>query len=169
MADPFLAEIKIFAGNFAPRGHAFCNGQLIPIIQNTALFALLGTNFGGNGQTTFGLPDLQGRAPLHPGQGPGLNERFLGESGGAAAVALQTAEIPPHNHGPLHVHADSGTSGTPGAAKNLARSPGNIYGPATNLVAMGDKVGGAAHENRQPYLAVNFIIAVNGVFPVRPQ
>jgi microcystin-dependent protein len=169
MADPFVAEIKIFAGNFAPRGHAFCNGQILPIIQNTALFALLGTTYGGDGQTTYALPNLQGRAPLHPGQGPGLSQRVLGETGGAAAVALQTSEIPPHNHGPLHVHDAAGTSGTPGAAKNFARAPGNIYGPAANLVAMGDAIGsGATHENRQPYLGLNFIIALQGVFPSRP-
>lgn len=165
MADPFVAEIKMFAGNFAPKGHAFCNGQLMPISQNTALFSLLGTNYGGDGKSTFGLPNLQGRAPLHPGQGPGLSERFLGESGGAAAVTLQPAEIPAHNHGPLHVHDAAGTSGTPNAAWNLAIAPSNIYGPATNLVAMGDTVGGGAHENRQPYLGLNFIIALQGVFP----
>lgn len=165
--DPFLAEIKIFAGNFAPKGHAFCNGQLLPIVQNTALFSLLGTTYGGNGQTTFGLPNLQGRAPLHPGQGPGLSERFLGESGGAAAVTLLQVEIPAHNHGPLHVHDAPGTSGTPSASKNLAKAPSNIYGPATNLVAMGDTVGGGAHENRQPYLGLTFIIALQGIFPAK--
>lgn len=168
MADPFVAEIKIFAGNFAPKGHAFCNGQLMPLSQNTALFSLLGTTYGGDGKSTFALPNLQGRAPLHPGQGQGLSERFLGESGGVAAVTLQTAEIPNHNHGPLHVHDAPGTSGTPGAAKNLAKAPSNIYGPATNLVAMGDAIGGgAAHENRQPYLGLSFIIALQGVFPPR--
>jgi microcystin-dependent protein len=168
MSSPFVAEIKIFAGNFAPTGHAFCDGQLMPISQNTAVFALLGTTYGGDGKSTFGLPNLQGRAPLHPGQGPGLSERFLGESGGDAAVTLQPAEIPPHNHGPLHVHDAVGTTGTPSASKNLARAPSNIYGPATNLVAMGDTVGGAAHENRQPYLGLTFIIALQGIFPSRP-
>lgn len=169
MADPFVAEIKIFTGNFAPKGHAFCNGQLMPIVQNTALFSLLGTNYGGDGKTTYALPNLQARAPLHPGQGAGLSQRVLGESGGVAAVALQPSEIPAHNHGPLHVHDAPGTSGTPGAAKNLAKAPSNIYGPATNLVAMGDAIGGGAtHENRQPYLALNFIIALQGVFPARP-
>jgi len=169
MADPFVAEIKIFTGNFAPKGHAFCNGQLLPIVQNTALFSLLGTTYGGNGVTTFALPNLQGRAPLHPGQAPGLSQRVLGETGGSAAVALQSSEIPAHNHGPLHVHDAPGTSGTPGVAKNLAKAPSNIYGPAANLVAMGDAIGGGApHENRQPYLALNFIIALQGVFPARP-
>lgn len=168
MADPFVAEIKIFAGNFAPRGHAFCNGQILPIAQNQALFALLGTTYGGDGRTTFALPNLQGRAPLHPGQGPGLTERFLGESGGAATVSLLSSEIPAHNHGALSVHDAPGTSGTPGAAKNLAKAPSNIYGPATNLVAMGDAIGGGqAHENRQPYLGLTFLIALQGVFPPR--
>ena len=168
MADPFVAEIKIFAGNFAPTGHAFCNGQLLPISQNVALFSLLGTTYGGDGKSTFALPNLQARAPLHPGQGPGLSQRELGETGGVAAVALQLSEIPAHNHGPLNVHDAPGTSGTPGAAKNLAKAPSNIYGPATNLVAMGDPIGGGtAHENRQPYLALTFIIALQGVFPPR--
>lgn len=168
MADPFVAEIKIFAGNFAPKGHAFCNGQLMPISQNTALFSLLGTTYGGDGKSTFGLPNLQGRAPLHPGQGPGLSLRDLGESGGGATVTLYPAEIPPHDHGPLHVHDAAATTGTPSASKNLARAPSNVYGPATNLVAMGDSVGGGgAHENRQPYLGLNFIIALQGIFPPR--
>lgn len=167
MADPFVAEIRIFAGNFAPKGWALCNGQLLPLSQNTALFSLLGTTYGGDGKSTFALPNLQGRAPMHPGQGPGLSLRDLGESGGAATVTLLPSEIPAHNHGPLHVHDAAGTSGTPSASKNLARAPGNIYGPATNLVAMGDAIGGAAHYNRQPYLGLNFIIALQGVFPPR--
>ena len=144
---------------------------MLPISQNTALFSLLGTNYGGDGKTTFGLPNLQGRAPLHPGQGPGLSNRFLGESGGVATVTLQPSEMPPHNHHndqPLPVHGDTGTSGVPNAAWNLAKAPSNIYGPATNLVAMGDTLGGGGpHENRQPYLGLNFIIALQGVFPPR--
>ena len=168
MSEPFVAEIKIFAGNFAPKAHAFCNGQLLPIAQNTALFSLLGTNYGGDGKTTFGLPNLQGRAPLHQGQAPGLSNRSLGESGGVATVTLLPAEIPAHNHGPLHVHDDTGTSGVPNAAWNLAKAPSNIYGPATNLVAMGDTLGGGGpHENRQRYLGLNFIIALQGIFPPR--
>jgi len=168
MADPFVAEIRIIPGNFAPNGWAFCNGQLLPIAQNTALFSLLGTTYGGDGKTTFGLPNLQGRAPLHPGQGPGLSLYDLGETGGDVTVTLQPAEIAAHNHGPLHVHDAAGTSGTPSASKNLATAPSNIYGPATNLVAMADSVGGgSAHENRQPYLGLTFIIALQGVFPPR--
>ena len=169
MADPFVAEIKMFAGNYAPRGYAFCSGQLLPISQNTALFSLLGTTYGGDGKVTFALPNLQGRAPLHPGQGPGLSERFLGDSGGVATVTLQPAEIPAHNHGPLPVHNAAATSGTPSASKNFAIASSNIYGPATNLVAMGDATrgGGGAHENRQPYLGLSFIIALQGVYPPR--
>jgi microcystin-dependent protein len=168
--DPFVGEIRIFTGNFAPKGWAFCNGQIMPIIQNTALFALLGTTYGGDGQTTYALPNLQGRAPLHPGQGNGLSQRVLGESAGAATAALNASEIPAHKHGPLNVHDAPGTSGTPGPAKNFAKAPSNIYGPATSLVAMGDTIGdGAPHQNRQPYLALNFIIALQGIFPSRPQ
>jgi microcystin-dependent protein len=168
MADPFVAEIRISAFNFAPKGWALCNGQLMPISQNTALFSLLGTMYGGDGKSTFALPNLQGRAPMQPGQGQGLSLHDLGETGGDATVTLHLSEIPAHHHGPLHVHDDPGTSGTPSASKNLARAPSNIYGPATNLVAMGDTVGGGAHENRQPYLGLNFIIAMQGVFPPRP-
>ena len=171
MADPFVAEIRIFTGTFAPKGWAMCNGQIMPIEQNTALFSLVGTTYGGDGKVTFALPDLRQRAPLHPGQGNGLSQRTLGESGGAATVALTVAEIPAHNHhpGPIPVHDLAGTSGTPGAGKNLAKAPTNIYGPATNLVPMGDTIGGnVPHDNRQPYLALNFIIALNGVFPQIP-
>lgn len=167
MSDPFVAEIKIFAGNFAPTGHAFCNGQLMPISQNTALFSLLGTTYGGDGKSTFALPNLQGRAAMHHGLGQGLTNRILGEAGGEAAVTLQPPHIPAHNHGALHVHDAPGTTGTPNAARNLARAPSNIYGPATNLVAMGDTVGGGAHQNRQPFLGLNFIIALQGIFPPR--
>ena len=99
MSEPFIAEIRIFAGNFAPRGWAFCNGQLLPIAQNTALFSLTGTTYGGDGRSTFGLPDLRGRAPLHPGRGPGLTDRRLGEKGGAATVTLTEAQMPAHGHG----------------------------------------------------------------------
>jgi microcystin-dependent protein len=168
MADPFVAEIRIVAFTFAPTGWAFCNGQLMPISQNTALFSLLGTTYGGNGQSTFALPDLRGRSPMHPGQGQGLSSRSLGQSGGQADVTLAPSQIPAHNHGPLYVHDSPGTSGTPSSGKSLAQSSKNIYGPATNLVAMGDTAGGESHENRQPFLGLNFIIALQGVFPPRP-
>ena len=113
MSEPFLAEIRIFAGNFAPRGWAFCNGQLLPIAQNTALFSLIGTTYGGDGRTTTGLPNLQGRAPMHPGRGPGLTARRLGESGGAETVTLSESQMPSHTHIPR------GTTGV-----NSSETPG---------------------------------------------
>jgi microcystin-dependent protein len=167
VADPFVGEIRMFGGNFAPRGWAFCNGQLLPLAQNTTLFSLLGTMYGGDGATSFALPDLRGRAPMHRGAGPGLTDRLQGASIGQAAVGLSPAQIPAHNHGPLRVHAGPATSGTPSSAKSLAASSSNIYGAASNLVAMGDSVGGTPHENRQPYQAVSFIIALQGIWPQR--
>jgi microcystin-dependent protein len=170
VADPFVAEIRIVPFNFAPLGWAKCNGQLMPLSQNTALFSLLGINYGGNGSSTFALPDLQDRTPMHSGAGAGLSPRAVGNFGGQAAVSLDTAELPAHTHGPLKVRNTAATSGTPSATRSLAQSTKNIYGPAGNLVPMGDAVGGAAapHSNRQPFLQVNFIIALQGVFPERP-
>lgn len=172
MSDPFVAEIRIFTGNFAPRGWALCNGQLLPISQNTALFSLLGTTYGGDGKSTFRLPDLQQRFPLHPGQGPGLSNRVLGESAGEAAVTLQTSELPGHGHG-LKA-ALSPTTGTP--ASDLMLSPVNggaaVYKALSNPQAMAPQTlspegGGLPHNNRHPYLALTFIIALQGVFPPR--
>jgi len=172
MADPFVAEIRIFAGNFAPKGWAFCNGQILPLSQNTALFSLLGTTYGGNGKSTFALPDLQGRAPMHPGQGPGLSLHDLGETDGVEHVTLLESEMPPHSHTVV-------TSSSPGENPspvdgNLTRSVnGQIYNntPA-NLVYMADQAispqgGSQPHNNMQPYLTVNYIIALQGVFPSR--
>lgn len=173
MSDPFVAEIRIFAGNFAPRGWALCNGQLLPISQNTALFSLLGTTYGGDGKSSFGLPNLQQRSPMHPGQGPGLSNRVLGESGGEAAVALLTSEMPAHGHG-LKA-ALSPSTGTP--APDLMLSPVNggaaIYKALSNPQAMAPQTlsaagGGQPHNNRSPYLALTFIIALQGVYPPRP-
>lgn len=167
MADPFVAEIRIIPFNFAPTGWAFCNGQLMPIAQNTALFSLLGTNYGGNGVTTYGLPDLRGRAVMGPGQGSGLSYRDLAETGGQSTVTLLASEMPAHSHGSVKVHDSAATSGSPGFG-NLARASANVYAPADNLVAMGDTTGGGTpHENRQPYLTLNFIIALQGVYPSR--
>jgi len=173
MADPFVAEIRIFPFNFAPRGWAFCNGQLMPISQNTALFSLLGTTYGGNGQSTFGLPDLQGSAPMHPGQGPGLSLRDLGEQSGSTTTTLLTSEIPAHSHALMA--SSSPASGRDPSGNPLARSRnGNAYQTVTNsnTVNMSSSAVGMAgsslpHNNMQPYLALNFCIALQGVFPPR--
>ncbi len=171
MSEPFLGEVKIFAGNFAPRGFAFCNGQLLPISQNTALFSLLGTSFGGNGTSNFALPNLQGQMPLHAGSGPGLSPRVVGEQGGEASVTLTTAQIPPHNHG-VNASEGTGTTVTPAPSVALAATAGKaVYRAPSNLGAMGAPLasagGGQPHENRQPYLALTFIIAMQGIFPAR--
>jgi len=176
MSEPFIAEIRIFAGNFAPRGWAFCNGQLLPIAQNTALFSLIGTTYGGDGRTTTALPDLQGRAPMHPGQGPGLTDRRLGERGGAEDVALTTAQMPPHGHA---LRANPGPASTTTADGNsaLARSVGgfsyasdryfNVPLGEESIGESGNPGDGLAHNNMQPYLTLNFIIALVGVYPPR--
>lgn len=172
MADPFLAEIRIFAGNFAPSGWAFCNGQILPLAQNAALFSLLGTTYGGNGQTNFALPDLQGRVPMQPGQGPGLSLRNLGESGGSATVALTESEMPAHSHALSATTAPADDDDPAGKLLATAAEGVHVYGPAQNLVAMGQTDGAAGgsqpHNNRQPYLALTFIIALEGVYPPRP-
>ena len=174
MADPFVAEIRIFPFNFAPRGWAWCDGQILPISQNTALFSLLGTTYGGNGQSTFALPDLQGNAPMHPGQGPGLSLHDLGETGGSETVSLLESEIPSHSHGWLAAGGDVGDERSP-IQRAIARTTnvgGNLYGPANNLGAMSDQSlppagGDQPHNNMQPYLTLNFCIALQGVFPPR--
>ena len=174
MADPFVAEIRVFPFNFAPKGWAWCDGQLLPLSQNTALFSLLGTTYGGNGKSNFALPDLQGAAPMHPGQGPGLSLHDLGEQGGSETVTLIQTEIPAHTH-----------------TINAANFPGDIQ-KATNLTALARSSGGNAyqtttnqsivqmnfqglppaggslpHNNMQPYLTLYFNIALQGVFPPR--
>ncbi len=172
--DPFVAEIRIFPFNFAPTGWATCSGQLIPISQNTALFSLLGTTYGGDGKSTFALPNLQGSAPMHPGQGPGLTPHDLGESGGSDFVTLLDTEIPLHSHG-LKAAGDPGEDATP-AGEALGRSVGaSLYQTTTNtnLVQMGLNAlptsgGGLPHNNLMPYLTLNFCIALQGVFPSRP-
>lgn len=170
MSDPFVAEIRIFGGNFAPRNWAFCDGQLLPLSQNTALFSLLGTTYGGNGKSNFALPDLQGRAPMQWGQGPGLSLRDIGEQGGSAAVTLTQAEIPAHSHS-LRAAADPADLQSPAPTRSMARSSVSAYAPAANLVAMAPTLqaqgGDQPHNNRQPYLGLSFIIALTGIFPPR--
>lgn len=169
MADPFVAEIRIFPFNFAPKGWAWCDGQLLPLSQNTALFSLLGTTYGGNGKSNFALPDLQGRAPMHPGQGPGLSLHDLGETGGSETVTLLESEIPAHSHG-LRASLDDDDSTLP-----ASQAPGQlsiIYAPAGNVVMMAPEAlppagGDQPHNNMQPYLTFYFCIALQGVFPPR--
>jgi microcystin-dependent protein len=174
MADPFVAEIRIFPFNFAPRGWAFCNGAVMPLSQNTALFSLLGTNYGGNGTTNFGLPNLQGSVPMHPGQGPGLSLRDLGETGGTETVTLLPTEIPAHIHALGAQNLPLGTTVTAEAKTFNRPASGNLYdsNPSAPLVAMSPLAiapagGGLPHNNMQPYLTLNFCIALQGVYPPR--
>ena len=171
--DPFVAEIRIFSGNFAPLGWAFCNGQLLPISQNTALFSLLGTTYGGNGQSTFALPNLQGSAPIGEGQGPGLSQRFLGEAGGAATVTLTEIQIPAHTHTPNAVTGGGNTTSPAGAvwASDVGHTPPPAYASTANdqlgAGAIGPTGNGQPHNNLPPYLTLNFMIALQGVYPPR--
>ena len=168
MADPFVAEIRIYPFNFAPKGWAFCDGQLLPLSQNTALFSLLGTTYGGNGTSNFALPDLQGRAPVSFGQGPGLSPRDLGETGGADTVALLASEMPSHTHA-LSGTQDAATSADP-ADKAYARTTLDAYStrgykPAMASEALAVAGSGSAHNNMQPFLTLNLCIALQGIFP----
>lgn len=172
MSEPFIAEIRIFAGNFAPRGWAFCDGQLLPISQNTALFSLIGTTYGGDGRTTTALPNLQGRVPVHPGQGPGLSLRSLGESGGSENVTLTEGEIPNHSHA-LSAVSDPGDLSDP-TGRSLARSSGasawrsDAAAPVPmDANAVAPAGGSQPHNNLMPYLALSFIIALEGIYPPR--
>jgi len=174
MADPFVAEIRIFPFNFAPKGWAWCDGQLLPLSQNTALFSLLGTTYGGNGKSNFALPNLQGSAPMHPGQGPGLSLHDLGETGGSETVSLLESEIPSHAHN-LRASTEDGTQGTLTPGITLANSGGGTLYQTNvnaNLVAMHPSSlttagGDQPHNNMQPYLTFYFCIALQGVFPPR--
>jgi len=171
MAEPFIAEVRIWALNFAPRGWAFCNGQLLPISQNTALFSLIGTTYGGDGRTTTGLPNLQGRAPMHPGNGPGLSSRRIGERAGASTATLSEAQMASHNHA-IQAAPDPAEDPGPGG-KSFARSVGGMaYRTADSLVALDPDAlpptgGSQTHNNRQPYLGLNFCIALVGLYPSR--
>jgi microcystin-dependent protein len=161
MAEPFLSEIRIFSFNFAPKGWAFCNGQLLPINQNQALFSLLGTTFGGNGQTNFALPNFQGRTPIHVGSG-----HTLGERAGSSAVTITRQQMPTHTH-LMQASGNNGTSASP-AGNVLAAAP--IYHQPSDPVALDPGsttgIGGSqAHNNMMPYLVLNFCIALQGIFP----
>lgn len=174
MSDPFLGEIRLFGGNFAPRGWALCSGQLLPISQNTALFSLLGTTYGGDGRSTYALPNFQGNAPVHAGTGPGLSQYVLGEITGTTTYTLTSNELPAHSHA---VSGDNfGAAATsPGGnlfGKNALRSV-RLYGSSSTPTAMGAATigtgtgGGQAHANQQPFLVLTFIIALQGIYPSR--
>jgi len=181
---PYLAQIMMFGGNFAIRGWAFCDGQLLPISANSALFSLLGTTFGGDGRTTFGLPDLRGRVAIHPGNGPGLSTYRWGERGGVEHVTLNTTQIPSHSHtAELKVSAGESTVSTavagnsistPGALAGRTFTPTLGFGTAAPTVALnaasvagGNTGGSSAHTNLQPFLGIYHLIALQGVFPSR--
>lgn len=171
MSEPFVGEIRMFAGNFAPRGWAFCDGQLLAVSQNDALFSLLGTIYGGDGRTTFGLPDMRGRLPVHAGSGPGLSPRRLGAKAGAENVTLTVNQLPSHNHTP-QLSQDPGVESTP-SDQFISSSPTvRVFSPAPATVTMSNSsvsnVGGSrSHTNLMPFLCVNFIIALVGIYPSR--
>jgi microcystin-dependent protein len=174
MQDPWIGEIAVVAFNFAPQGWAMCNGQLPPIAQNTALFSLLGTTYGGDGQTTFALPDLRSRVPLHFGQGTGLSPYTLGQTLGIESVALQTPQIPAHTHtyAPQASTAGGAAASPAGALWASSATGDTIYKSGASNTSMaaqtlGQTGGGQPHENRQPTLALNFVIALWGIFPSR--
>jgi microcystin-dependent protein len=174
MSQPFLGEIRAFGFNFAPRGWAMCNGQILPIAQNTALFSLLGTTYGGNGQTTFALPNLQSRVPLHFGQGPGLSSYALGEVTGTESVSLLITEMPAHNHLIQATSAQGDVTSAaggvlPSAERGSTTFPYNSATDGTLMnVAMVTPTGGSQpHQNIQPVLALNYCIALEGIFPSR--
>ena len=169
MSEPFLAEIRLFPGNFAPTGWALCNGQLFPIAQNTALFSLLGTYYGGDGRTNFGLPNLQGCAPMHQGSGPALTPRDLGDTGGSEQTTLTVAQLAAHGHQMAAVA--SADQSNPDSGHSLGNAA--LYQTPGTFVTMGAEAlgpssgGGGPHNNMQPYLALNFIIALQGIYPAR--
>lgn len=172
MSEPFVGEIRMFAGNFAPRGWAFCDGQLLAVSQNDALFSLLGTIYGGDGRTTFGLPDLRGRIPIHAGDGPDLSPRRLGSKGGAEAVTVSANELPSHSHDPFQASTDRGNEANPGG-NLLAESPQismyiedppSVDLDTSSITAVG---GSQPHTNLMPFLCVHFIIALFGIYPSR--
>jgi microcystin-dependent protein len=171
MLEPFIGELKIVSFNFAPREWSFCDGQLISIAQNTALFSLLGTTFGGNGTTSFGLPNMQGKSPMQPGQGPGLSLRILGETGGIENVTLLQSQMPLHNHA-MKASSGFGEFNTPsnnalGISTNGAIYTTNIPNTTMNAQSVSVVGNGQPHNNMMPYVALNFVIAMQGVYPPR--
>jgi len=171
MSDPFIGEIRMFAGTFAPVGWAICDGQLLPISENAVLFALLGTTYGGDGQTTFALPDLRGRAPLHQGQGIGLSLRFIGEALGSENVTLLASQMPLHAHAQV-ASANAASSASGPSAAPAASATTSFYGSGNADLTMAASAVGSAgndqpHNNMAPYLALNFIISLFGIFPSR--
>ncbi|MEM9534339.1 MAG: tail fiber protein [Cyanobacteria bacterium P01_E01_bin.45] len=173
MSEPFIAEIRMFAGNFAPRGWAFCDGQLLPIAQNAALFSLIGTTYGGDGRSTTALPNLKGRAPMHPGRGPGLSARVLGQNGGTGDVTLTEAQMPRHNHR-LQASTQAGDATAPAPTTVVAQALGrgaNLYVSGNSNLATLEGIssagGNQSHSNIQPFLGINFIIALQGIYPSR--
>ncbi|HYE26928.1 MAG TPA: tail fiber protein [Allosphingosinicella sp.] len=170
MAQPFIGEIRLFAGNFNPAGWEFCDGQLIPISENDALFTLIGTTYGGDGQETFALPNLQSRIPLHQGDGPSTSSRIIGESGGVESVTLTVQQIPAHSH-PMVVSGNTGTGTAPQNNVLASGSPVSVFRPATipnqpmNAAAVGPTGGSQPHDNMHPFLCINYIISMFGLFP----
>jgi microcystin-dependent protein len=171
MSNPFVAEIRIFPFNFAPKGWAFCDGQILPLSQNTALFSLLGTTYGGDGKSNFALPNMQGNAPMHPGQGPGLSLHDLGETGGSETVSLLESEIPSHSHTVMASQADATDQQAgnelfaAGIGLAMYAGPAAVRNLSDNAVSPAG--GDQPHNNMQPYLTLNFCIALQGVFPPR--
>ena len=170
MSEPFVGEIRMFAGNFAPRGWAFCDGQLLSVSQNDALFSLFGTIYGGDGRTTFGLPDLRGRVPVHAGSGPGLSDRRLGTKSGAEKVTLTVNQLPAHSH-TMQASSAAATADEP-TSNVLASSAGTSYYTAgAPSAAMGGTVGNSggsqSHSNLMPFLCIHFIVALVGIYPSR--
>jgi len=170
MAQPYVGEIRIFAGNFAPAGWMFCDGQLLPISENTVLFQLIGTTYGGDGQSTFALPDLRGRVPLHQGQGPGTSNRILAENGGTETVTLTTQQIPIHTH-PATCSSGGGTPSSDPNNATWAAGDVNMYSNAATTGNVGGGLpsaitgGSQPHDNLAPFLCVNYIISLFGIFP----
>ncbi len=170
MSEPFIGEVKMFGGNFAIRGYAFCDGQLMDISQNDALFSLIGTIYGGDGTTTFALPDLRGRIPLHQGTGPGLTNRPIGQKSGTETVTLTVQQIASHNH-TANVNSQDGTNGNPqnGVVAQTTAGPFNTTAVNNQMgnQSIGQTGGSQPHDNMQPYLCISFIIALEGIYPPR--